>query len=789
MFDKSKKIKHLGDKLGIILQQQQYLYNEINELKREINEIQPLTDLPPVPGVQQDAVQAVKAAQEAVVSQPPTSKPEIKPPTVPQKKTEWAEKITAIRANLEKYIGEHLINIIGILILVIGVGIGAKYAIDNDLISPLTRIVLGYFVGFVLLGFALRLRKKFQNFSAVLLSGAMAILYFISYAAFSFYQLIPYRTTFLLMVVFTVFTVLAALKYNKQVIAIIGMVGAYAVPFILWEEPVNAHILFTYMAIINIGILVIAFTRYWKTLYYCSFILTWIIFANWYYNQYNGAEDFNYSLIFLAVFFISFYLTILAYKLIRKEKFEYPDVLLLLINSFIFYGFGYSILNGETSTSHLLGLFTLINASIHSMVSLAFYRDKLTDRNLFLLVLGLALVFITITIPVQLNGNWVTLLWVGEAALLFWIGRTRNISFYEKISYPLMWLAFFSILQDWTETYFIYYNDNGQTPIPITPVFNINFLSTLLFAGTFSFIVFLNRDSKYTSAFQQQKLLNKLLSFSLAAILFISVYILGWLEIELYFNHRYLSSAIEVKGMNDNVIEYKYNEDIFPYKIIWQINYTLVFLSVCALLNIKKIRNQQAALINLALNTIALFVLSNTGLLMLDQLRKNYLEQTMEGYFESGYANLLIRYFVILLAALLLYSTYQLMRQDFVKHKLKIPFDFLLHITILAISGNELINWLDITGSAKFSGMSLSLLWGLYSLLLIVLGIWKKKKHIRIGAIILFGLTLMKLFLYDLAYLDTIAKTIVFIVLGALLLIISFLYTRYRHIISEEFKE
>ena len=67
----------------------------------------------------------------------------------------------------------------------------------------------------------------------------------------------------------------------------------------------------------------------------------------------------------------------------------------------------------------------------------------MVDRNLVYLVAGLVIIFITIAIPVQLDGNWVTLLWAGEAALLFWIGRSKQVPVYEKLSYPLMYLAFF----------------------------------------------------------------------------------------------------------------------------------------------------------------------------------------------------------------------------------------------------------------------------------------------------------------------------------------------------------
>lgn len=56
----------------------------------------------------------------------------------------------------------------------------------------------------------------------------------------------------------------------------------------------------------------------------------------------------------------------------------------------------------------------------------------------------------------------------------------------------------------------------------------------------------------------------------------------------------------------------------------------------------------------------------------------------------------------------------------------------------------------------------------------------------RVGAIVLFGITLIKLFFYDISHLNTIAKTIVFVSLGVLLLIISFLYTKYKYLISED---
>ncbi|MDP2069146.1 MAG: DUF2339 domain-containing protein [Lutibacter sp.] len=683
--------------------------------------------------------------------------------------------------NLEKFIGENLLNKIGIAITVIGVGIGAKYSIEHDLISPLTRVILGYLVGLALLGFGLKLKEKYENFSAVLVSGAMAIFYFMTFAAYSFYELFPQTIAFIFMVVFTVFTVVAALNYNKQIIALIGLVGAYAVPFLLSEDSGNVAVLFSYMAIINIGILVIAFKKYWKLLYLSAFVLTWLIFTTWYTSKYEITAHFELALTFIFIFFATFYATFLAFKLLQKEKFEIIDILLLLANSFVFYGFGYIILDSHEIGSQLLGLFTLGNGMLHFMVGLVIYKQKLGDKNLFYFVAGLVLVFITIAIPVQLNGNWVTLLWVAEAALLFWIGRTKNIPVYEKISYPLMLIAVISIFQDWATGYNLnYYGDASEK---ITPILNIHFLSSVLFIAAFGFITFLHHNKKYPSALISNKELQKLVSFAIPAALLGTLYFAFRMEIESYFNQLYADSNI-----NFNVFQQYFNYDYLKFKTIWILNYSLFFGSVFSFVNIKKLKNRQFGLLNLGFNTIAILVFLAQGLYTLSELRDSYLTQTMAAYYQIGEFNIGIRYISFAFVAIALMACYSYIRQEFMKVDYKMAFDLLLHLSILWMASSELINLMELSGSTQSNKLGLSILWGIYALLLISLGIWKTRQHLRIGAIALFSVTLIKLFFYDISHLNTISKTIVFLSLGILLLIISFLYNKFKHLISNEIK-
>lgn len=685
-------------------------------------------------------------------------------------------------SNLEKFIGENLINKIGIVITIIGVGIGAKYSIDHQLISPLMRILLGYLVGIGLLATGLKLKEKYENYSAVLVSGAMAIMYFITYFANSFYDLIPQVPSFLLMVVFTIATVYAALKYNKQVIAHIGLIGAYAVPFLLSKESGNAAILFSYMAIINIGILLISFRKDWKLLYYASFLLSWIIYLSWLNLSYRHEEHFGLGLLFATMFFVIFYITFLAYNLRGKANFDAEDRLLLLANSFTYFGIGYYILSNPEIATNFSGAFALGNAIVPLIVALLIYKQNLPDRNLFYFTSGLVIVFITIAIPVQFDGKWVTVLWDSEAALLFWIGRTKGEATYEKLSYPLMVIASLSLLTDWVTDYELM--GSNDVVDQFLPILNFNFLNSVFFIASFGLINFLNRNKNYDSALKIKIEFRQLIDFVLPVTFLTAIYFAFRLEIGAYFQQWYDSSAIETDSVTKT---FQYSKEILFFQSLWQTNYTLLFLTILSYANIFKLKIKELAYVNLSLNVIAILVFLINDLFILGVLRETYLNQTLAQYYPRGVIYITFRYISFAFVALILYTTYSYIKQSFLNN-FKADYDLLLHGSILWIASAELINWMDLSGSDDSYKLGLSILWGVYSLLLISLGIWKKKKHLRIGAIALFAVTLIKLFVYDISHLDTIPKTIIFISLGILLLIISFLYNKYRHIISEELK-
>lgn len=785
MDKQSEQIKHLLQKLEELSIKQATFSNEIEALRQEIHQLQAATtdktseENPIAPRTKTP----IKTGELLVDYVPPQA-------TVPVDKSPKAAPKVALpempKLDWEKFIGENLISKIGIFITILGVGIGAKYSIDNDLISPLTRIIMGYLFGTGLLGLGIRLKENYTNYSAVLVSGAIAIFYFITYFAYAFYGLIPQLPAFGLMVIFTIFSVVAAIHYNQQIIALIGLVGAYGVPFLLGDGSGAIHIMFTYMAIINAGILVIAFKKYWKNVHRVAFILTWLIYSGWFLTDYSRSKHFGIALAFASIFFLTFYLLFLAYKLLKKEAFARRDIWLLLTNSFLFYGFGYAILEKHDLGEQFLGLFTLGNAAIHFVVSNIIYRQKLADKNLFYLVVGLVLLFLTMAIPVQLDGNWVTLIWVGEAALLFWIGRTKGVAFYEKLAYPLMLIAVLSLLDDWSN-YSSYYVASPESRI--IPIFNIYFLTSILFIAALGFINWLNRQPSYSPPNFKRKWIPSLFKVLIPGIFLVVLYLSVHLEIDNYFTQLYKDSAIGSTPDKNILFQFDmYNENLFHLKNIWLIIYAFCFSAALTIINAKWIQNRPLAIVHLGLKGILVLIFLTGGLFSLQTLQQNYLSQATAEYYTISNFNIIIRYIALLFFGGFLFITYRYFIKDQKGVNLTVIKDLVLYTILLVITSSEVIYWVDMNMGAfnNSNKLGLSILWGIYALFLITLGIWKRKKHLRITAIILFGITLVKLFFYDLSHLSTIAKTIVLVSLGLLLLLISFLYNKYKHLIADE---
>jgi Predicted membrane protein (DUF2339) len=182
------------------------------------------------------------------------------------------------------------------------------------------------------------------------------------------------------------------------------------------------------------------------------------------------------------------------------------------------------------------------------------------------------------------------------------------------------------------------------------------------------------------------------------------------------------------------------------------------------------------------LGLIAVFIFLSQGLYTLGALKNAYLYQEQAQYFNrSIISGLFLRYLSYALIIGILYLLNQSKNAFFKDDEdIQKTFDIVVSVTLLWVMSSEMVHWLELSGYTQAYKWAISVLFGIYALGLISYGIDKKKKHLRVAAIGLFIFTLAKLFIFDLMGMDTIAKTIVMISLGLLLLTISYLYTKFK---------
>ncbi|MGV3630572.1 MAG: DUF2339 domain-containing protein [Bacteroidota bacterium] len=962
------ELKRLRERLQQLESSNSEMYYELRAMKSKLDALmtgtapveapqqpgEPVEKAPEPPAVTKEEVVSItqELKEKPVIPAPVTGSaaiPPVQQQGIPAKPL-TPPKPSKTKQDWERFIGENLINKIGILITIIGVSIGSKYAIDHQLISPMMRILIGYAIGGGLLFFAFRLKAKYLDFSAVLLSGAMAIVYFLTFIAYSFYHFFSIEITFLLMVVFTGFTVFSAIRYDRQIIAHLGLVGAYAVPFLLSDGSGKIGFFYSYIAVINAGILVISFLRNWKPLLFVAFGFTWGIFLLWYGFSYSVDKHFNFAVLFSAIFFLTFYAAGLAYKVIKHEKFNAADIFLITGNSFLFFGLGYLLISTHGGLDNYLGLFCVLNAILHFGVSLVLFRNKLVDKTIFYLVSSMVLFFITITIPVQFEGNVVTLTWTFEALMLFALGRLKKIDLFEKMSFPILILAFLSIIVFWVTGYgadimtrSTAFSYSGQADIAKvaaslkhTFLFNSRFLTSFCFMAALGLMYYIHKTKGNPEEYEKSYFMSS--RAITIVMLLIAVFTGLFLEINQYWDIKetamkvasfgqrsflsynsesfgilshlskigfilaYLGTLMFIRRNKENSAEFNvilaiasnvalvlfltfgiyelrhlkfhavfagkgiYSSALFVFVrcfsyllfglfvyvsvqflrsrmnsrltellttftvhfclflclfleigLYWEISelrfrlaslqeihrvdsynlgimhafatiskiaFTLLFFGIMLFRGRNKENSSEFKNGLLILSVIAILVFLVVGLYDFSFLQLNYLFSKNEYY--APYSLVLVRYVMYGLFAAFMLNFLHFVKTRFSGKAYPAIAEFILHLVLVWVISSELVNWMHVFNSKQVYKLGLSIFWGIYSLGLVSYGIWKKKSVLRIGAFSLFGLTLIKLFVYDLSHMTTISKTIVFIALGILLLIISFLYNKYKSVLFEE---
>src|SRR6266536_3421388 len=217
------------------------------------SQIEPSSVPPPLP---EEVITAATSGAPPEPSQPPTAKPPAPKPSPPA-------------INWEQFMGAKLFAWIGGLALFLGVAFFVKYSFEHNLVPPEVRVAIGFAVGLVLVGGGLALKRKENVVTAqTLCATGILILSAVTFACRSFYHFAFFGSipTFLLMTLITVVAFLLAVRLNAIAVSILGIAGGFLTPILLSSGQDNPFGLFGYIALLDIGLLMVTRRKEWRAL-------------------------------------------------------------------------------------------------------------------------------------------------------------------------------------------------------------------------------------------------------------------------------------------------------------------------------------------------------------------------------------------------------------------------------------------------------------------------------------------------------------------------------------------
>jgi uncharacterized membrane protein len=309
---------------------------------------------------------------------------------------------------------------IGIVILFFGAAFLAKYAADNSLFPIELRFISLALGAFALLIVGWRLRERRAVYAQLLQGGGIAGLYLTVFAATRLYQLLPPALAFGLLAVIAIAAAVISVAQNALPLAVIGTAGGFLAPILVSTGSGNYVALFSYYALLNLGVFAVAWFKTWRVLNVLGFLFTFSITGLWRANSYKP-DDLVTADAFLILFFLM-YVGVSILNCVRQPPnlkgyvsgslvFGLPVVAFTLhatMISRIEYGLAWSAF--ALGACYLLLGWTL------------FLTRRATFRLLVESFAALGVIFASLAIPLAFDTRTTAAMWAVEGAGLLWLG-------------------------------------------------------------------------------------------------------------------------------------------------------------------------------------------------------------------------------------------------------------------------------------------------------------------------------------------------------------------------------
>lgn len=633
--------------------------------------------------------------------------------------------------NYEKFIGENLFGKVGILVFIIGIGYFVKYAIDKNWIGEVARTALGFAVGVGMLALAERLHRRYRAFSSLLAGGGFGVFYLTVTIAFHYYALFSQPTAFAILCATTAAMAAVALRYDRSELAVTALVGGFLAPFLVSTGEGNIIVLLTYLSILNIAMFALAAHKRWAQLPVLSFVFTYAI--TWLSVVESSALYGNPQLALPAHGFVTLFFVLFLLPIFLLARGEWHPLLrkgllgVVVGNGFLYLLLGREILSSRPRAFDEDGLLALFIALAHLSAYLYLRRKAPAQSTPRSVTLGLTITFASIAVPLQFDGNAWLMAWTAETIILLWLFIKERSRVYEwgvVVLAPLTCVSYFL-----SQTFVPVYHGDAPYPLLLNATFLTNlFVSAATLAGTY--LIERHRDFFMANKGNLGYTPHQPIVIAVGLFLLYRAFSIDFEE--------HLSS---VASMMASLLTAE-----------------LILLAATWVLR------KRFAVVGNQLQYCALIAVA-TALQVVSVLPEVEPQATL--------ARTLQWELTVAVAIHLAYVLRRLLQTGWHTREVQ-AYGAILSTAAWLAATRLLLLTVGITGFS--AGFSLSL--GLAAFVLMVVGMRSQSKAVRVVSLAEFGVVLAKLVISDVWTMPAVGKIIVFIGLGILLLVLSFLYQR-----------
>ena len=342
-------------------------------------------------------------------------------------------------ATFEAWIGGRALGWVAVVLLLLATAFFLKHTFENRWVGELGRVASGVLAGVVLCLAGLRYhRKGWPLPSQMLTAGGVILLYLTTFGAFGYYHLLPQQHAAVFLIVLIAETALVAILYDRPAIALMAVIGALLTPLLLHTEHDQYRALFSYLAVVNAGVVGVALARPWPIVGTVALLGTQGLFWGWY------AESYHPEKLAAAILFqVAVLLLFLAYNLVvyvlRRRNASAEDLVRLLLVGVLFLAAAYTLLDEDYHV--WMGTLALAVAVVYAAIGAAAAYRRPEDTRQLLATVAIAMGFVAMVFPLQADAVWISLGWAVQGLALWWFGLRVSSGALRGVGGVLLGLA------------------------------------------------------------------------------------------------------------------------------------------------------------------------------------------------------------------------------------------------------------------------------------------------------------------------------------------------------------